>query len=266
MLKDLMQFHQKRFTKTDKKICDWISQAKKELPNNIVDASSVIQVSPSAITRFCQKINLKGWNELVFSIKKENELISKKRTNNNTLNDIVYSLSLTEDKLNKKAIELLCKIITKSEHVYLYGESFTELAATQFARKLNKIGISTTVFNVASDLAIIMPRNNAVNIVISMSGMNPNIKAAAKKIQHNSKEKQKIFAIGSTGYSNIRDYVNEYIGGEFYQSSASDQYELPSVAGYVLTYILNTIFEGVYNSDVDKHAKIITDIAKEKKR
>ncbi len=181
MLKDLFGFHKGKFTKTDHKISKWVLKNKLKLSNNIAQTSKDINVSPSAITRFCQKINLSGWGGLLFLIKK-NWKKPKKSTDSNELNDIIFSLSRTEKLITPEVVELLVKMIEKSEHVYLYGESFTYLAATQFSRKLNKIGIVSRVFNVASDLAIIMPKNNGVHIMISMSGMNPNIKSAAKKL------------------------------------------------------------------------------------
>ncbi len=267
MLRDRINFHSKEFTKNDNKICTWLLKEDKGLlPSNIIAAAELMGVSTSALTRFCQKIQLKGWNELVFSLKQETKEKDKSRASNQTLNDIIYSLSRTENSLNKNAIQLLAKKINEKEHVYLYGESFTELASIQFTTKLNKIGISTRVFNVASDTAIIMPRKNSIHIMISMSGMNPNIKAVVNKIQKQAKEKQIIYAIGSTKYSNVANDVNEFIGGEYYQSSALDPYELPDIANYIITYILNKLFDAVYIANKESNDESISNIAKRKER
>ncbi len=265
MLKDRINFHKKEFTKKDALISKWLLNQRNEIPRNITVASKVIGVSPSALTRFCQKIKLGGWSELIFSAKQETKK-AYKSFGDGALNNIVYSLSRTENKINKDGIKIIAKKILETKHICLYGESFTEMIATQFSRKLNKIGITTNLFNVASDIAVIMPRTDSVHILISMSGMNPNIKKAAKKIKHIKKENQRIYSIGSTSYSNIENDVDEFIGGEFYQESGMDPYELPYIAAYSLNFIMDKLFEEIYNSDSDKYTKIINDIAKEKKR
>ncbi|NQZ66331.1 MAG: MurR/RpiR family transcriptional regulator [Mycoplasmatales bacterium] len=266
MLIDRIRFHKANFTKSDRKISKWLIEEKNnQLPTNIIKASKLIGVSSSAITRFCQKIKLEGWNELLFHIKEENK--SNKTSNpEETLNNIIYSLSRTERQMNMNTVRVIAKKIREAKYVFLYGESFTEVLATQFSRKLNKIGITTKIFNVASDIAVIMPKEEAVHILISMSGMNPNIKKAVKKIKHLGQVKQNIYSIGSTKYSNIIDFIDEFIGGTFYQESPMDPYELPYIATYSITYIMDKIFEEIYKADSKTYEKRINEIAKEKKR
>ncbi len=127
MLLDRIKFHEKNFTKSDFKISKWLLDEKiREIPSNIVVVSTMIGVSSSAITRFCQKIKLKGWNELLFNLNEEKNNKKVKKINQ-TLNNIIYSLSRTENQININTIKVIAKKIKEAKYVFLYGESFTEI-------------------------------------------------------------------------------------------------------------------------------------------
>ena len=268
MLRDKIEFNKNKFTKTDKKIKDWIlkDSSRDLFDKSISLTSQKIGVSPSAITRFCHKIKLSGWNELQIIFKKEQTNTKGYQKISNEINDIIFSLSKTEKNLSKESIKLITKKILNSNNVIIYGESFTEILAMRFSRKLNKIGISSQTLNVASDLGIIMSKKNTVHILLSMSGMNPNIKYATNKILNTKYIDQTLFSIGSNNYSNIKNVVNDFINGEFYQTNDINPYELPYVADFVMEYILNKIFSSVYFYNKNDNDKLIKEISKEKIR
>ncbi len=267
MVKNIIKMHESKLTKLDKQIASYLlkNYTLETFNLSITRLAQKIEVSPSAITRFCQRIELPGFPTL--QMKCINELKSIKRYDgvDDDLNDIIYSLSRTSELINIESIKLIANKIIKTNNVYIYGESFTMVLADQFKRKLNKINIQASSFNVASDLGLVLPKKNSTHILVSMSGMNPNIKRAAKKLNQVTPG-QSIFSIGSSKYSNIIDYVNDHIGGEFFQSDEQHPIELPSVASVVSEYILNKIFKEVFKCNIEKNKALIADVQKEKRK
>ena len=95
------------------------------------------------------------------------------------------------------------------------------MQALFFQRLLLKINIEAVAINVASDLSLIMPNNDAVFIFISNSGKNPNIRKAALKIK-STNESQFICSISGSADSNI-DYLSNVIFTGYSISSESVQ-------------------------------------------
>ncbi|CAM9112581.1 MurR/RpiR family transcriptional regulator [Mycoplasma todarodis] len=267
MIKNIIKMHESRLTKIDKKISQYLlkNYNLKTFNMSITKLAEKIEVSPSAITRFCQRIELPSFPTLQMKCINELNSVQKYEGVDDDLKDIIYSLSRTSEIINKDSIKLIAKKIIQTNNVYIYGESFTMVLADQFKRKLNKINIQASSFNVASDLGLVLPKKHSTHILVSMSGMNPNIKRAAKKLDQKTVG-QTIFSIGSSKYSNINDYVNEHIGGEYFQNNEQHPIELPSVASIVSEFILNKIFKEVYQYNADKNKALIMEVQKEKRK
>ncbi|WP_168388328.1 MurR/RpiR family transcriptional regulator [Mycoplasma marinum] len=269
MLKERMSIKKADFTLTDKKIYEFINDKNnsKEFLKSITQISAKIGVSNAAITRFCQKIQYSGWKELQNKLRYEiDQTISKYDGVSEVVHQIIYSLSRTDKNINKDAINVVAKKILSSDSIFIYGEAFTKIQAQAFRLKLNKINISAQDFEVAGETGFILPKKNSVHIFISMSGMNPNIKGAINKLTTINVPNQSIYTIGSTPNSNVMDLINEHIGGEFIQTNSQDPYELPSMAWYITQFILDRIFDRVYENNSEWNKKLIQKFAKVKSK
>ncbi len=269
MLKDRMSIKKEDFTSTDIKIYNFINDKSNSTHflKSITQISKKIGVSNAAITRFCQKVQFRGWKELQNQLKFElNQNKTKYDGVSKEVHQMIYSLSRTDKIISKEAIKLIAKKILSSDYIFIYGEAFTKIQARMFRLKLNKININAQDFEVAGETGFILPKDNSTHIFISMSGMNPNVKHAVNKLTTIKMNNQSIYTIGSTLFSNVSNLINEHIGGEFIQDNMQDPYELPSMASFVTQYILDRIFDEVYENNSDYNKKLIQKFAKAKSK
>ncbi|TCG10269.1 MurR/RpiR family transcriptional regulator [Mycoplasma marinum] len=267
MLKNIMSSKKQTFSKSDWKIYNYLIDANNDWrKSSITQVSKKIGVSNAAITRFCQKINFSGWKECQNTYKMEKENSSFYEGVEQSLNEIIYSLSRTDEQLNKESLKIIAKKIISTNRVFLYGESFTMILAKYFQMKLNKISINATYVNVASESGSILPKENSVHIMISTSGMNPNIKFAVEKLRTISVKNQTVYSIGARKYCNVEDEVNEHVNGLFFQANNQNQFELPSLANHVIQYILDILFKYVYEENEEYNNYLIERFAVRKIR
>ncbi|MCP4336834.1 MAG: MurR/RpiR family transcriptional regulator [Mycoplasma sp.] len=267
MIKDRMSIKKTEFTQTDNKIFKFIDSNKnsRTLLKSITQVSKIIGVSSAAITRFCQKLQFNGWKELQNNLKYEISSVTNKYDGvSKDIHQMIYSLSRTDKSINESTIKIIAQKILNSDFVFIYGEAFTKIQASAFRLKLNKINIVAQDFDIAGQTGYILPKKNSVHIFISMSGMNPNVKRVVNKLNSIKVENQSIYTVGSTPHSNVMDKINEHVGGEFIQNNSQDPYELPSMAGYITQFILDKIFNNVYDNNSDYNKKLIQQFAKDK--
>ncbi|NQZ29355.1 MAG: MurR/RpiR family transcriptional regulator [Mycoplasmatales bacterium] len=266
MLKTRISTIKNEYTKSERKIADYIlsNYNKKTGELSITQLANLLSVSPAGITRFCQKLKMRGFKEFQNELLTELNLTETKGSSNlpSTLQEIIISLEKTNEILNYNELTLVANKIWETNNVYVYGEAFTYLMAQTLSRKLNKINIPSTYYNVASDVGMILPKENSVHIFISTSGQNPNVRRVVKKICANKRiNKQIIVSLTASRTTNIEDFENAHINGVFYDTTGDDSFELPSVSAIVIQYVMDTLFAEVYSKNKEFNDKIIRDLS-----
>ncbi len=266
MLKTRISTNKNEYTKAERKISDYIltHYNKQTAKLSITQLANLLDVSPAGITRFCQKLKMRGFKEFQNELITELNLTEMKRSSGlpSALQEIMISLEKTNEILNYEELILVANKILETNNVYVYGEAFTHLMAQTLSRKLNKINILSTCYNVASDIGMILPKENSVHIFISTTGQNPNIRRAVTKICANQKtSKQIIVSLTSSRSTNIEEYENAHINGVFFDTTGEDSFELPSVSAIVIQYIMDTLFAEVYSKNKELNDKIIHDLS-----
>ncbi|CAM9136992.1 MurR/RpiR family transcriptional regulator [Mycoplasma todarodis] len=266
MLKTRISTNKNEYTKSERKIADYIlsNYNNKTGELSITQLAKLLSVSPAGITRFCQKLKMRGFKEFQNELLTELELTGTKHSNGlpSTLQEILISLEKTNEILNYDELTLVANKIFETNNVFVYGEAFTHLMAQTLSRKLNKINIASTCYNVASDIGMILPKENSVHIFVSTTGQNPNIRRVVKKICANQKtKKQIIVSLTASRTTNIEDFENAHINGVFYDAMGDDSFELPSVSAIVIQYIMDALFAEVYSKNKELNDKIIHDLS-----
>ncbi|WP_168380664.1 MurR/RpiR family transcriptional regulator [Mycoplasma todarodis] len=267
MLKARLLSNKTEYTKSDRKIADYLitNYNEKTAKMSITQLGKALNVSAAGITRFCQKLKMRGFKEFQNEMFTELNLIKAKESSGlpPVAKEIIISLEKTSQIMNYDEIHLVAEKIWKTKNVFIYGEAFTHLLAQTLSRKLNKINIPSTYYNVASDIGMILPKNNSVHIFISTSGKNPNTRKVVKKICTNQKtEKQMIVSLTASKNTNIEEYENSHINGAFFDTSGIDPYELPSISAIVIQYIMDVLFKEVYLKNKKQNDKIIREISR----
>ncbi len=266
MLKTRIQSNKSAYTKSDRKIVDYVlaNYNRKTANLSITQLSDLLNVSPAGITRFCQKIKMRGFKEFQNELFIELNITEAKKASGlpTMLQEIIISLEQTNKILNYDEILLVANKILETKNVYVYGEAFTHLMAQTLSRKLNKINIPSNYYNVASDIGMILPKENSVHIFISTSGQNPNIRKAVKKICIDGNiKKQIIVSLTASINSNIEEYENAHINGDFYNTSGINSYELPATSAIIIQYIMDVLFQEVYSKEKEMNDKIIYELS-----
>ncbi len=219
---------------------------------NINEVATKCHVSTSALTRFAKSKGFSGFKELKFFYKNKNPNIA--------LSNLTYSLARTNEQINNDVINFIATKIVKKGKVTLLGEGFSLLIAEFFQRKLRKINIDAHLYNLASDMSLIIPNQKMIYIFFSNSGKNPNIEKIYNKIALDEKQRGIIFSITSSGYSNIEKVANETIKGYSFFSEDIDEHELPENLQMVGTHIVNMIFKRIYKLNNFKNRRLIDQI------
>lgn len=158
---ELITYHESEFTKSDKIIKDVILSNPEIITRfNIVSASERMNVSKSALLRFCKKLGYSGFSDFKYDLSRF--LISGAFSQNNhdfetktVLNTMQKAISDMESLIKKEDLEELSKMIREANNVRTFGIQSSGTAATQLMYRLSKLGIlahSITEYFLYNDL------------------------------------------------------------------------------------------------------------------
>lgn len=193
-------------SKTQRRIAKFILENRSfVLQNSITIVAQKLNTTPSSITRFCQALRYKGFNELKFYLandlvvsSSEGELL---RADDGMLNSVrklakynVDALTDTLLLLDMDKVSLAISSIIRAEKVYFYGEGGTGSAAEMGYHLLLQVGIASNCFTDAALMLLAASHLTSRDVVICMSysGAAENILTAMQFIK---KSKATIIAI-----------------------------------------------------------------------
>lgn len=199
---NLIYKNYKKLNENDKHICNYILNNKVECEDmSIQDLALNCNVSHTTILRFAQKIGLKGYSELKFCLKLENnkEYIFEKAKIINMYQDI----NKTMDILIKKDFSDICYLLDNCKKIYVYGTGEVQKnAAKELKRNFLYVGKLVDVIEGKDELEIL---NNYITeediiFLISLSGENKVINKFAKNL---NKKGTKIISITQSGNNSL---------------------------------------------------------------
>lgn len=144
-----------QFTKTEKKIADYVSQnANQVLFMSITDLADACRVADASVHRFCRTMGVKGYQEfkmkLSLSMAADEpeeagsaEADSPQGTMDRILESHVNALKETNTLLDRENIEKTVGMMEKAKHIYFFGIGDSLLTAMEarnkFLRIMNKV-------------------------------------------------------------------------------------------------------------------------------
>lgn len=200
-------------SKTHRKIANYILNNRNTvLDNSITVLAKKIGTTPATITRFCQVLRYRGFNELKFYM--ENDLIAP--ADESGLVKLEEPLLVSIHKLLKYNIDALndtllllneaklaeaIKLIVEADKVYFYAEGATGSAAHYGYRLLLQNGVSSNCFTDAALMLISASHLTKRDVVIgiSYSGEAENVLTAMRFARKN-----KASAIAITAFPKSR--------------------------------------------------------------
>lgn len=261
------------FFETEKKIGNFIIHHPKEIVDMTVgELAKECQVSEASVSRFCKKIDMKGFHHLKISIAKEmvsqsedDELSNHisvddlEQSLKNILANKVAELTQTVSMMNSENLQDILKRINNAHNVLFAAVGNTVPVAMDGAYKLNQIGISavsTPVWETQLAYGYTLSPDDVV-IAISNSGESTgviNILEAAKQ------KKATTISITNSEKSTIAKISDYHITTATREKLFLDEYRFSRVSATmvieVLYLFLTSMRKEAYDSIIQHESSI----------
>lgn len=261
------------FFETEKKIGNFIIHHPKEIVDMTVgELAKECQVSEASVSRFCKKIDMKGFHHLKISIAKEmvsqsedDELSNHisvddlEQSLKNILANKVAELTQTVSMMNSENLQDILKRINNAQNVLFAAVGNTVPVAMDGAYKLNQIGISavsTPVWETQLAYSYNLSPDDVV-IAISNSGESTgviNILEAAKQ------KKATTISITNSEKSTIAKISDYHITTATREKLFLDEYRFSRVSATmvieVLYLFLTSMKKEAYDSIIQHESSI----------
>lgn len=261
------------FFETEKKIGNFIIHHPKEIVDMTVgELAKECQVSEASVSRFCKKIDMKGFHHLKISIAKEmvsqsedDELSNHisvddlEQSLKNILANKVAELTQTVSMMNSENLQDILKRINNAQNVLFAAVGNTVPVAMDGAYKLNQIGISavsTPVWETQLAYSCNLSPDDVV-IAISNSGESTgiiNILEAAKQ------KKATTISITNSEKSTIAKISDYHITTATREKLFLDEYRFSRVSATmvieVLYLFLTSMRKEAYDSIIQHESSI----------
>ena len=261
------------FFETEKKIGNFIIHHPKEIVDMTVgELAKECQVSEASVSRFCKKIDMKGFHHLKISIAKEmvsqsedDELSNHisvddlEQSLKNILANKVAELTQTVSMMNSENLQDILKRINNAQNVLFAAVGNTVPVAMDGAYKLNQIGISavsTPVWETQLAYSYNLSPDDVV-IAISNSGESTgviNILEAAKQ------KKATTISITNSEKSTIAKISDYHITTATREKLFLDEYRFSRVSATmvieVLYHFLTSMRKEAYDSIIQHESSI----------
>ncbi len=261
------------FFETEKKIGNFIIHHPKEIVDMTVgELAKECQVSEASVSRFCKKIDMKGFHHLKISIAKEmvsqsedDELSNHisvddlEQSLKNILANKVAELTQTVSMMNSENLQDILKRINNAQNVLFAAVGNTVSVAMDGAYKLNQIGISavsTPVWETQLAYSYNLSPDDVV-IAISNSGESTgviNILEAAKQ------KKATTISITNSEKSTIAKISDYHITTATREKLFLDEYRFSRVSATmvieVLYLFLTSMRKEAYDSIIQHESSI----------
>ena len=233
--------------------------------------------SKASVIRFCQKLNLSGYEE--FKSQLEVEVIERNRMNlllekepvhkETTLEEIftiipnLYNNTMSNVNLNMNEVSFrrIISQIRKASTVDIYGAGVTYTCATTAKFKFRTLGINCNTYSGINEHYIrsTEKQRNRLAIVLSFTGANKAMVDIANYLKASG-----IFLVGIGGdeSTHLREICDEYIELTTQEYILSMEVTHQFIA---MTYIFDLLFTTLLVADFDNNAKAAMDVIQFKK-
>ncbi|EUJ21898.1 MurR/RpiR family transcriptional regulator [Listeria aquatica] len=185
----LIESHRMDFTAVEQVIADYLVSKKPIL--RIEELAKAIAVSPSSITRFCKKLNLNNYKELIFLYNLSLEDSEESVPVSSSVTASYHALATQSDtNFAENVIEHFCKAIYSKKTINFWGMGFNSFAGGDFQFKFSRLG---KFVRVASDQHTILMTAHFADqsdliIISTLRGEDETLYEAAKIAQQKGVE------------------------------------------------------------------------------
>ncbi|GMG71505.1 MurR/RpiR family transcriptional regulator [Tetragenococcus halophilus] len=167
----LIESYRKNFTDVEQVIADYFLSKKEAI--HMDELAKLISVSKASITRFCKKIGLNNYKELIFlynlSLKREKERLSVASDVTSTYHSIVTRSDVT---YSPEEVDAFCRELYQHKIIHFFGKGFNSYAGADFQLKFSRMGKYVRI--ISDERSIALSANAAEKdeliVVVSLRG------------------------------------------------------------------------------------------------
>lgn len=139
----LLRIHLEKvnFTYVEEQIAAYFTSGKP--PLSIHDLADVLAISSSSITRFCKKIKLKNFKELMYLYEKHLNTQQDMAINNISLelqSEYFRIFNLVDQSFDGNALERVCDLIYHHRMIHIFAFGLSATAAQDFKFRFSRLG------------------------------------------------------------------------------------------------------------------------------
>lgn len=247
----IIQANQKKFTDVERVIAEYFLNGNKELGIQVL--AKKLSVSNSSITRFCKKIGLANYKELIYLYKYSNKGAKKQSDSSISYVNLNYSLLLNDiiEKLDKEEVKKAALMIDGGRIIHFWGTGYNAFCGEDFQFKFSRLG---KIINVIKDEHSIAMMAHGVQqgdlvVVSSISGDNQTVQEAVKIV---FEKKAKVIVITANEKSSYQAFSDAFCltssMGKKDMGSISPQIPVLTVIDILYTEILAMYHEDTIKS------------------
>lgn len=130
-----------KFTYVEEQIAEYFLNNRE--PRSINELSKVLCVSPASITRFCKKIGLNNYKELMYLYSehlKENNGMRSNKISSDLQNSYFKNFNNIDTNFDRDKIEKICEAIHNNRFMYIFALGLSATAAQDFKFRFSRMG------------------------------------------------------------------------------------------------------------------------------
>ena len=222
-----MKIHYEEFSKTEKKIADFLMQNPDGiLPLYITELSERCGTSEATIVRFAKRLGFEGYQQLKIAIAQESSLrpVSENITEQDdafdifskVCQDIYCSLEKTRHGIQKQALQACCNKLLTADKILVFGLGNSASVALDTAHKIFRLGLNAVAYTDNHMQAIAAAHTNANSVVIgiSHSGKSKDIVNALQIARQNGATTIAITNYGKSPIDKVSDIILHTVSDE----------------------------------------------------
>lgn len=195
----LVESYRKDFTVVEQVIADYFLSKRK--PLTIDKLAAKLAVSKASITRFCKKIGLNNYKELIFlynlSLNKDQSELSV----SSAVTAVYHALATRSDSIySEKDVDKFCAFIHQCKIIHYFGKGFNSYAAMDFQFKFSRLGKYVRI--ISDENSIMLSANfSEPDELIVVSSLRGNDEGLLEAMQIAKERKVPILLITSNQHS-----------------------------------------------------------------
>ncbi|MBP2097509.1 MurR/RpiR family transcriptional regulator [Enterococcus rivorum] len=234
----LMESYRKDFTVVEQVIADYFLSKKK--PLTIDKLAKKLSVSKASITRFCKKIALNNYKELIFLYKLSLSKDQNEWSASTAVTASYHALATRSDSTyNEMDVDAFCEYLHQCKIIHFFGKGFNSYAGRDFQFKFSRLGKYVRI--ISDEHSIMLSANfskkDELILVSSLRGNDENMLAA---MQVAKQRKIPILLVTSNQHSPLIPFANKTL----FAASFTREESLGNISPQIPILIqLDTIYE-----------------------